>query len=96
MNRDYAEKQDLWAEMSELWTVRQSRRRKARLGVTAAVSVLIMAGAFVYNVSTTTQEPMYLQVQGNQIGMEKSVNASSTPDVDQREKRVEFTETLSI
>ncbi|EAT14884.1 hypothetical protein [Desulfuromonas acetoxidans] len=96
MNRDYAEKQDLWAEMSELWTVRQTRKRKARLGVMAAVSVLIMAGAFVYNVSTTSQDPMYLQVQGNQLGMEKSVNASSAPDVDQREKRVEFTETLSI
>jgi hypothetical protein len=96
MNRDYAEKQDLWAEMSELWAARQSRRRKARLGVTALLSVLIMAGAFVYNFSITSQDPIYLQVQGNQLEMEKSVSASSAPGVEAREKRVEFTETLSI
>lgn len=97
MNRDYAEKQDLWTEMNELWRNRQLRRRKMRLGMTALASVLVMACALVYvNFSVTTQDPLYLHVQGQQLEMEASVDNSPAARVDQQEKYIEYTETLSI
>ncbi|MCD6525514.1 MAG: hypothetical protein J7K75_00805 [Desulfuromonas sp.] len=97
MNRDYAEKQDLWSEMNELWNNRQVRRRKVYLGVTAAVSLFIMVSAFAFvSFSTTTQDPLYLHVQGQQLEMEASVNDAPGACVDQRENTIEYTETLSI
>lgn len=97
MNRDYAEKQDLWAEMNELWTNRQMRRRKVFLSATAGVSLIIMASAFAYvNFSMTSPDPLYRHVQAQQLEMEASVSNAPAPGVDQRENTIEYTETLSI
>ena len=99
MNRDYAEKQDLWAEMNELWVnrqLRQLRRRKLRLSVIALISVLLMGGVYFYKAAIPTQNPLYLHVQGQSFEIENSVNNSSALNVDQREDAIEITETLSI
>lgn len=44
MHRDFAEKQDLWNELGELWQQRQMRRRRSRLGF-LALGCLLMAVA---------------------------------------------------
>ena len=96
VNRDYAEKQDLWSEMNELWVNRQLRRRKLRLSALAMVSVLLMAGTFLYKASIAPQDPLYLQVQGQALEVETSVKNSPAARLDQRDDVIETTETLSI
>ncbi|MDY0189785.1 MAG: hypothetical protein RBR22_03540 [Desulfuromonas sp.] len=97
MNRDYAEKQDLWTEMNELWINRQMRRRKMRLSMVALLSVLLMGGVYLYKGALSNQEPLYLHVQGQSIEMGSStVENRSAAHVDQRDDAIEVTETLSI
>lgn len=96
VNRDYAEKQDLWSEMNELWVNRQLRRRKMRLSALAMVSVLLMGGAFLYNTSSIPQDPLYLHVQGQSLEVETSVKKRSAVRLDQRDDGIEIAETLSI
>lgn len=96
MDRDYAEKQDLWMEMNELWMNRQLRRRKLRLSVLAMLSLLLMGGVYFYNAATPTQDPLYLHVKGQSLEIETSVKNSQAISVDQREDAIEITETLSI
>lgn len=96
MNRDYAEKQDLWAEMSELWMNRQSRRRKLQLSVMALVSLLIMGAAFLYTQPETTHEPLYRNIQGQTLRFDHSIENGSAVHQEQREVVIETTETLSI
>lgn len=96
VNRDYAEKQDLWSEMNELWVNRQLRRRKLRLSALAVVSVLLMGGAFLYKASIVSPDPLYLQVQGQSLEVESSVKNSPATRIDQRDKLIEIAETLSI
>ena len=96
VNRDYAEKQDLWSEMNELWVNRQLRRRKLRLSALAMVSVLLMGGAFMYKASIAPQDPLYLQVQGQSLEVETSGKNSPAVRIDQRDDVIEIAETLSI
>lgn len=97
MNRDYAEKQDLWAEMNDMWVNRQLRRRKTRLSVVALMSVLLMGGVYFYNSSMVNSEPLYLHAQGQalQVGT-SAVENRSAPCIEQRDDAIEITETLSI
>jgi hypothetical protein len=97
MNRDYAEKQDLWAEMNDLWVNRQLRRRKTRLSILALMSVVLMGGVYVYQNLMVVQDPVYLHVKGQSLSMEPSTAQQRTvSSVDQRDNAIEITETISI
>ncbi|MEA3466207.1 MAG: hypothetical protein U9R29_09445 [Thermodesulfobacteriota bacterium] len=96
MDREYAEKQDLWAEISELWVNRKLRRRKLRLSVMAMISVLLLGGVYFFTAVIPPQEPLYLQIQGQSLEIESSVNNNSVSSVDRREDAIENTETISI
>ena len=97
MNRDYAEKQDLWAEMNDLWVNRQLRRRKTCLSILALMSVVLMGGVYVYQNLIVEQDPVYLHVQGQSLSMEPSTAQQRTvSSVDQRDNVIEITETISI
>ncbi len=97
MNRDYAEKQDLWSEMNELWVNRQMRRRKIRLSMVALLSVLLMGGVYLYKGALIQQEPLYLHVQGQSIEVgSATMENRSAANVDQRDDAIEITETISI
>ena len=96
MDREYAEKQDLWAEMDELWENRKLRRRKLRLSVMAIISVVLLGGVYFYTAAIPPQEPLYLQIQGQPLEIDSSVHNNSAVNVDRREGAIENTETLSI
>jgi len=97
MNRDYAEKQDLWAEMNDLWVNRQMRKRKTRLSMVALLSVLLMGGVYLYKGAAINPDPLYLHVQGQSIEIGSStVENRSASNVDQRDDVIEVTETISI
>ncbi len=96
MNRDFAEKQELWAEMGELWAARQSRRRRCRLTFAAVVSVALLAGAYVYTGSAINRDPLYLHVQGQSLQVQRSADDDVAVGVKQREDRIEIADTISI
>lgn len=97
MNRDYAEKQDLWAEMNDLWVNRQLRRRKTRLSVVALLSVLLMGGVYFYKNSMAGQDLFYLHVKGQAIeGRSSTAENRSAPHVELQDDAIEINETLSI
>ncbi len=96
MNRDYAEKQDLWAEMNELWINRKRRQRKVRLSIAALFSVVIMVGAYAYNIAPVTPSSLYLQVQGQSLEVESTINNCSAACIDPLDNTIEIAQTLSI
>ncbi|MBN2645483.1 MAG: hypothetical protein JXR59_08425 [Desulfuromonadaceae bacterium] len=97
MDREWAEKQDLWKEMSELWGNRQARRRSHCLGWTALLSVVLMAavlGWIYYH--PLSRESLFLNVQGQSLELNSRHEQAATTDYGQREEGVEVAKTLSI
>ena len=95
MDRDFAEKQDLWSEMNELWVSRQARRRRMRLTCITVASLLLLWGGYVYTAAIPSSQPLYLHVQGHSLAT-PPVHNDAAAFVEQQEDRIEIAETLSI
>jgi hypothetical protein len=96
-SRDIAEKKDLWNELNDLWIQRQMRRRKGRLSILAAFSVIVVTGVAMYAASfPVPQDSLFMQIKGRK--MEKGVveRSSSEQGSFQIQDKVEATETITI
>jgi hypothetical protein len=96
-SRDIAEKKDFWNELNDLWIQRQMRRRKGRLSILAAFSVIVVTGVAMYAASLPVpQESLFMQIKGQK--MEKGVmeRSSSEQGGFQTQDKVEATETITI
>ncbi|MDY0291997.1 MAG: hypothetical protein RBR02_06645 [Desulfuromonadaceae bacterium] len=96
-SRDIAEKKDLWNELNDLWIQRQMRRRKGRLSLLAALSVIVVAGAVMYAASfPAPEQSLFMQIKGQKLD-KGVVERSSTEQGNFRtHSTVEAAETITI
>ncbi|MCA1795940.1 MAG: hypothetical protein ABR516_00645 [Desulfuromonadaceae bacterium] len=96
-SRDIAEKKDLWNELNDLWIQRQMRRRKGRLSLLAALSVVVVAGVVLYAASfTAPQQSLFMQIKGQQLDKGAMERSSSELGNFRTHDAVEDTETITI
>jgi len=96
-SRDIAEKKDLWNELNDLWIQRQMRRRKGRLSLLAALSVVVVAGVVMYAASfPAPEQSLFMQIKGQQLDKGVMERSSSEQSTLRTHGTVEVTETITI
>lgn len=96
-SRDIAEKKDLWNELNDLWIQRQLRRRKGRLSLLAALSVVVVAGVVMYAASfPAPEQAFFMQIKGQQLDKGVIEGSSSKQSNFRTHGTVEVTETITI
>ncbi|MFO7832178.1 MAG: hypothetical protein R6V18_09405 [Desulfuromonadaceae bacterium] len=96
-SRDIAEKKDLWNELNDLWIQRQMRRRKGRLSLLAALTVVVVAGVVMYAASFPAMEKsLFMQIRGQQLDKGVMERSSAEQGNSRTHGTVEVTETITI